>query len=201
MPFVQDRERIRRGRRQVNRPVTQRLSSTIADNIAENPHSVTFTVADAMARCLGVHKNTVFNWRDRDGFPGGKAGPWNLREVVQWWRGDQDDNDDAARKLKAEADDKEFVARTRKAKLDALEGRLVDRVAFESLVIQAILAARKELLKIPHDMQTYFPESLRQDLRDEVQRRIDFALDRLANWKPRGEIAVPEIAEPEEPAE
>lgn len=154
-----------------------------------------------MARCLGFNKNTIQAWKEKPDFPGGSEGPWELTSVLSWLRDKSDSGDeeqsDSARKLKAEADDKEFVARTRKAKLDALEGRLVDRVAFESLVIQAILAARKELLKIPHDMQTYFPEALRQDLRDEVQRRIDFALDRLANWKPRGEVAAPDFIDPE----
>ncbi len=43
----------------------------------------TVTTQVALAAFLGVDRGTVVRWADK-GMPGGRAGPWNLSQVVKW---------------------------------------------------------------------------------------------------------------------
>src|SRR5690606_24765779 len=45
---------------------------------------VIFRSKAAMARALGVERNTVIGWSKHDDFPGGHKGPWKLSDVFRW---------------------------------------------------------------------------------------------------------------------
>jgi hypothetical protein len=45
---------------------------------------ITFRSQSAMARGLGVNRNSIVAWVGKPDFPGGRTGPWSLHEIVPW---------------------------------------------------------------------------------------------------------------------
>ncbi len=159
----------------------------------------TVTKLADVAKAFGVAYQTAKQW-SRGGMPG-SPGKYDLAKIAEWKAGRAGDPERlAAAKAEQQALPAAPVsrrieeARARKLEAQAAKAEREERLAAARIVhIEAVerflseffteLAA--QLGRIPEELKPSFPESVRQELADQLGRRLGLALATMQSWGQR----------------
>ena len=160
-------------------------------------HSKRDIVAD-----IGCSATTVDKWTLRQDFPGGREGPWNIKEVkayldstsspygggIAGGNGHQDNS--AATKIYATSKALKLREEHRRIKMlnDIREGLLVyrDDVVQDAVVMLTYLKA--ELERMAEDVSLDMPKKDRAKVKERFAKRIAQSLKRMSMWEPNIDI-------------
>lgn len=146
-----------------------------------------------LAKIAGVHRRSVLDWKDRDGFPIEPDGTYNLWKISEWRErtfnkktntpaeiDGVDLNKAKARKILADAQIAEEDAKAKELKNKQTLRELVSRVAVKRAINIIFTYLRQVLEAYPARAATEFPEETRSDNVESLKQFIRIELKKLA---------------------
>ena len=150
---------------------------------------------------IGCSATTVDKWTLRQDFPGGREGPWNIKQVKAYLDstnspygggtpGGTGKDTSATTKIYATSKALKVREEHRRIKMlnDIREGLLVyrDDVVQDAVIMLTYLKA--ELERIPEDVSLDMPKCDRAKVKGRIAKRIEQSLKRMSMWEPNVDL-------------
>lgn len=169
--------------------------------ILSTPYKEVETTADeeinfivgTQATCdfFGISRETLSKW-GKQGAPKEGRGKWNLKKIVQWKFGTQNDKSAEARKLEADAKYRELKVEITEIQKKIMNGEYIAVGDFEKTLSESLAKVKAGLIflghKIAMELNAQYPE-VALEVKKLVDEQIEKGLEEIAKTGTYGKSA------------